>query len=282
MLALGSLQELPDLRAVWPHEALDFTPWLVQEDNIALLSAALDVNIVVEESESSVGDFKADIVASEAGTSRRIIIENQLEDTNHDHLGKLITYASGKSADVVVWLVKHAREEHRAAIEWLNNRTDEGVGFFLCEIKLYRIDDSSPAVKFDVVERPNGWQKAFRGADSERPRHRFRYEYWSAFNEYAFSKEDFARAFSRHKPSLEHYMEFSIGMTGCHVSLTVSQKKSIVGTELYISDNKDLFDKLFCREFHAQRMLVTVFGKAALQLFPDLIQSVSVHRGCAS
>lgn len=78
--------------------------------------------------------------ASEMGTDRKIIIENQLEDTNHDHLGKLITYASGKSADVIIWLVKHAREEHKAAIEWLNNHTDEKIGFFLCRIKLYRLE----------------------------------------------------------------------------------------------------------------------------------------------
>ena len=82
----------------------------------------------------------------------KIIIENQLEDTNHDHLGKLITYASGKSADVIIWVVKHAREEHKAAIEWLNNHTDEKIGFFLCEIKLYRIGTSEPAVKFEVIE----------------------------------------------------------------------------------------------------------------------------------
>ena len=72
--------------------------------------------------------------ATETGTDRKIIIENQLEDTDHDHLGKLITYASGKGADVVIWVVKHAREEHKAAIEWLNNHTDDKIGFFLCEI----------------------------------------------------------------------------------------------------------------------------------------------------
>ncbi len=141
MVNLSRLEEIKDLRTVWPHEALDFTPWLSQDDNIALLADAVGLDITVDETESSVGDFNVDIFASETGTDRKIIIENQLEDTNHDHLGKLITYASGKSADVIIWVVKHAREEHKAAIEWLNNHTDEKIGFFLCEIKLYISED---------------------------------------------------------------------------------------------------------------------------------------------
>ena len=103
---------------------MDFTPWLAEEDNLALLADAVGLEITIDETESSVGDFNVDIYATETGTDRKIIIENQLEDTNHDHLGKLITYASGKSADIVIWVVKRAREEHRSAIEWLNNHTD--------------------------------------------------------------------------------------------------------------------------------------------------------------
>lgn len=117
MINLSKLEEIKELRTVWPYEALDFTPWLSQDDNITLLADAIGIDITVDETESSVGDFNVDIFASETGTNRKIIIENQLEDTNHDHLGKLITYASGKSADIVIWVVKHAREEHKAAIE---------------------------------------------------------------------------------------------------------------------------------------------------------------------
>ena len=97
------LEEIKDFRTVWPHEALDFTPWLSQDDNITLLADSIGIDITVDETESSVGDFNVDIFASETGTDRKIIIENQLEDTNHDHLGKLITYASGKSSDIVIW-----------------------------------------------------------------------------------------------------------------------------------------------------------------------------------
>ena len=117
---LSKLEEIEDLRTVWPHEAQDFTPWLAKEENIEILSDAIGIDISINETESSVGDFSLDVLASEVGTDKKIIIENQLEDTNHDHLGKLITYASGKSANIIIWLVKHAREEHKAAIDWMN------------------------------------------------------------------------------------------------------------------------------------------------------------------
>lgn len=112
------------------------------------------------------GDFNVDIFATDADTERRVIIENQLEETDHDHLGKLITYPSGKAADVVIWLVRKARPEHRAAIEWLNNHTDEGVGFILCEIKLFRIGNSEPALKFEIIEQPNDWVKEMKKPSS--------------------------------------------------------------------------------------------------------------------
>ena len=131
LINLGKLKEIKDLRKVWPHEAIDFTPWLAEEDNLALLADAVSLEITVDETESSVGDFNVDIYATETGTDRKIIIENQLEDTNHDHLGKLITYASGKSAEVVIWTVKRAREEHRSAIEWLTI-TQMKISLFSC------------------------------------------------------------------------------------------------------------------------------------------------------
>lgn len=150
---LGTLKEIKELRRVWPHEALDFTHWLADEENMTLLADAVGLEITIDETESSVGDFNVDIYASETDTGRKIIIENQLEDTNHDHLGKLITYASGKDAEIIIWVVKKAREEHRSAVEWLNNHTDDKIAFFLVEIKLYQIGDSEIAVKFEAVEK---------------------------------------------------------------------------------------------------------------------------------
>lgn len=245
MINLGKLKEIKDLREVWPHEALDFTPWLAEEENLALLADAVGLEIALDETESKVGDFNVDIYATETGTERKIIIENQLEDTNHDHLGKLITYASGKGADIVIWIVKRAREEHRAAIEWLNEHTDENISFFLIEIKLYKIGDSSPAVKFEIVEKPNNWSKEVKKQSLNAPRHQFRLEYWTAFNEYAFTRTNFDKNFNRRKPSTDHWMTLSLGSSAYHIDILTLKNRNAVSVELYISDDKSIYRNLF-------------------------------------
>lgn len=245
MINLGQLKEIKDLRRVWPHEALDFTPWLAEEDNLMLLSDAVGLEITVDETESSVGDFNVDIYATETGTDRKIIIENQLEDTNHDHLGKLITYASGKAADIVIWVVKRAREEHRAAIEWLNNHTDENIAFFLLEVKLFQIGDSDIAVKFEVIEKPNDWTKEIKRQTSSSPTLQARYDYWVAFNEYAFNNIQFAKAFNRRKASTDHWMTLSVGSSACHINLLQVRKDNNIIVEWYITDDKELYQKVY-------------------------------------
>ena len=246
MTNLGTLKEITDLRSIWPHEALNFTPWVAE--NVDLLADAVGLDITVDETESSVGDFNVDIYASETGTDRKIIIENQLEDTDHDHLGKLITYASGKGADVVIWVVKHACEEHKAAVEWLNNHTDDKIGFFLCEIKLFQIGDSQIAPAFTVVERPNDWTKEIRKTASANSTQQQRLEYWQAFNDYAFSDANFSRIFNKRKPTTDHWMDFSIGSSACHIAVSQIQKRKAVDVELYINDDKELFKSLFAHK----------------------------------
>lgn len=241
-MELGTLKEITDLRSVWSHEALNFTPWVAE--NIDLLSDTVGIDITVDGTESDVGDFSVDIYASETGTDRKIIIENQLEDTNHDHLGKLITYASGKGADIVIWIVKHAREEHKAAIEWLNNHTDDKIGFFLCEIKLFQIGNSCIAPTFSIIERPNDWAKEIKSAVSSNPTQQKRFEYWQAFNNYAFNNTDFSKAFNKRKPSTDHWMYLSIGSSTCKIGISQIQKRSSITIELYINDDKDLFRML--------------------------------------
>lgn len=246
MTNLGTLKKITDLRSIWPHEALNFTPWVAE--NVDLLADAVGLDITVDETESSVGDFNVDIYASETGTDRKIIIENQLEDTDHDHLGKLITYASGKGADVVIWVVKHAREEHKAAVEWLNNHTDDKIGFFLCEIKLFQIGDSQIAPAFTVVERPNDWTKEIRKTASANSTQQQRLEYWQAFNDYAFSDANFSRIFNKRKPTTDHWMDFSIASSACHIAVSQIQKRKAVDVELYINDDKELFKSLFAHK----------------------------------
>lgn len=245
-MELGTLKEVTNLRDIWSHEALHFTPWVAE--NVDLLGDAVGLDITVEETESPVGDFHVDIYASETGTDRKIIIENQLEDTDHDHLGKLITYAAGKSADVIIWVVRHAREEHKAAIEWLNNHTDDKIGFFLCEIKLFQIGESKIAPAFTVVEKPNDWTKEIKKTTAANPMQQMRMEYWQAFNDYAFQNDDFVKAFHKRKATTNHWYSLSIGSSSCVISILRIQKRNKLGVELYISDDKELFQSLFAQK----------------------------------
>lgn len=253
MINLGTLKEITDLRSVWPHEALNFTPWVAE--NVDLLADAVGLDITVDETESSVGDFNVDIYASETGTDRKIIIENQLEDTDHDHLGKLITYASGKGADVVIWVVKHAREEHKAAVEWLNNHTDDKIGFFLCEIKLFQIGSSDIAPSFTVVERPNDWTKEIKKTTAANPTQQQRLEYWQAFNGHAFNNDTFSKEFNKRKPTTDHWMDFGVGSSACHIGVTQIQKRNSIGVELYINNDKDLFKSIYAHKDEVESIM---------------------------
>ena len=155
---LGRLEKV-ELRDVWKHEALDFTNWLAKEENITLLSDTVGIDIEIIETEASVGSFNVDVLAKDNNTESKIIIENQLERTDHDHLGKIITYASGYDAETIIWLVKGVRDEHKKAIEWLNNHLDEKINIFLVTIEVWKIGDSKPAPKYNIVESPNNWAK---------------------------------------------------------------------------------------------------------------------------
>lgn len=243
-IILGKLQEIRDLRKVWKNEAMDFTPWLIKDTNIVLLSDVLGMDLTVEDSEVPVGDFKADIVARETGTDRIVVIENQLEDTNHDHLGKLLVYAAGCTASTIVWIVRHAREEHRAAIEWLNENTNQNIGFFLIEVKLYKINDSAPAVKFEVIEKPNDWAKEMHHPETRTPVQQLRYDYWSAFNDYAFRDTNFAKQFNKRKPSSNLWMSLSIGSSVCNIELDIVSSQDEIRTGLHMYEADDLYQAL--------------------------------------
>lgn len=238
-MKLGKIKRITDLRSVWQHEALNFSKWLAQDENLAQLSEAIGIDIILDELESSVGNFNADIFAIEEGTDRKIIIENQLEDTNHDHLGKIITYASGKGAEVIVWIVKRARDEHRQAIEWLNQNTGVKIGFFLVEIELWQIDDSAIAPKFNVVERPNDWAKQMKNVDNLSETKRLQQKFWLSLNETI--KCSYAKDFSPRKAQPQHWYDLSVGSSSYHIGLTVNTQKKRLGAEIYIPDDKEKF-----------------------------------------
>ena len=240
---LGKMKRVTDLRSVWPHEANDFTKWLAQEANLAELGNNIGIDIDLEERESSVGSFNVDIYAVESGTGRKIIIENQLEDTNHDHLGKLITYASGKGAEVIVWIVKRARDEHRQAIEWLNRHTDSNIGFFLVEIELWQIDDSLLAPKFNVVEKPNDWAKTMKVVEGLNSTEMLKLNFWQFFNDTMSQNAEFCKYFNLRKPQPHHWYDLSIGTSSYFISLNINTQKKKVDAGIYIPNDKELFHK---------------------------------------
>lgn len=156
--------EKVDPRSIWNHEAHDFTPWLA--DNINRLGDAIGIELEVVEREADVGDFSLDLLAKDLGRNAHVIIENQLATTDHDHLGKLITYASGFDAQVVLWVSTEIREEHRQALDWLNQRTDSNTDFFAVVVEVIRIGTSKPALQFRVAVSPNEWQKSTKKQSS--------------------------------------------------------------------------------------------------------------------
>ena len=157
---LGRLERV-ELRDYWEHEGSDFTPWLASEENIALLSETIGLELEVQQEEAAVGPFRADILCRDTASDELVIIENQLEKTDHKHLGQTITYASGLDAVNIVWIAARFTEEHRAALDWLNRITHEEFRFFGIEIELWRIGKSVPAPKFNIADSTVFYVKAF-------------------------------------------------------------------------------------------------------------------------
>lgn len=160
-IELGHLSTVK-LRDAWPDETQHFTPWLAAPENLALLGETLNIELEPGSTEESVGDFSADIVCTESSSGATVLIENQLEQTNHVHIGQVLTYAAGLDAVTVVWIAKAFREEHRAALDWFNQITNDRYRFFGVEIGLVKIGNSDPAPTFTVVAKPNDWSRVVR------------------------------------------------------------------------------------------------------------------------
>lgn len=241
-MKLGKLKTV-DLRLQWEHEALDFTKWLAEPDNLSELGDALGIDIELIQTEAGVGSFSADIVAQEETTGKKIVIENQLETTDHKHLGQILTYAAGIEAEYIVWIVKDARDEHRQAVEWLNEHTDGKINFFLIRIELWQIGDSDPAPKFVIVSRPNDWTKSIRGSAISTPKElsetkMVQLEFWQQLKDYAASNMPNVRL---RKVYAQHWYDVAIGRSDCHVAFTALLSEKQLGCEIYIPNSKDLF-----------------------------------------
>ena len=161
--------EKVDIRSIWPNEASDFTPWLAE--NLSALGEALGLDLELESREAPVGGYSLDVLARD-GNGRPVIIENQLGPTDHTHLGQLLTYAAGFDANVIVWIAKEFRDEHREALDLLNHRTDEDTEFFGVEVELWKIDESRPAVNFNLISTPVSGARAKDVVSERRERYR--------------------------------------------------------------------------------------------------------------
>lgn len=237
-----------DLRKAWNHEAHHFTQWLSEEENLSMLSDEIGIDLKLLQTEAGVGKFNVDILCEEENSGRKIIIENQLEVTNHDHLGKIITYASGIDAEIIIWIIEDVRDEHKQAVDWLNEHTDENINFFIIKMELWQIADSPYAPKFQIISKPNDWAKTLKrtlGQGNLTETKVKQLEFWNGFIEFAKKNKTTLKL---RKANPRHWYDISLGNSYSHIALTVNTRDNLLACEIYISNRKELFDKL-----HAQK-----------------------------
>ena len=252
-MPMQTLQQLKpvEIGDVWNHEATDFTPWLAEADNISLLSEALGIELKVEGTEQYVGPFKADILCRNLDDheQRRVVIENQLGQSDHSHLGQLLTYTAGLEAFTNVWIARKIRDEHRAALDWLNEFTKNGVDFFGVELELWRIGDSAPAPRFNVVCRPNTWSETVaaiastaesKGLSTTQQTY---LEYWTAFNSKLEQRDTPLRVTKVHP---QNWHSFSVGKADFGLEASITSQYSRLRVQFYIGgpDRKAYFSDL--------------------------------------
>lgn len=228
---LGKLEPIV-LESIWPNEAQDFTPWLAQPENLRLLGDTLGMDLEPEDEEVGVGPFSADILCKNTADGSWVVIENQIRKTDHSHLGQILTYAAGLNAKTLIWVAARFTEEHRAALDWLNENTGDEISFFGLEIELWRIGGSPPAPKFNIVCKPNDFSKAVRtgaagGGEGKITDHkRVQFEFWTGFKAFAEEKA----SLRVQKPSYQHWLSASIGRSGFHLSAITSAWNSVSET----------------------------------------------------
>jgi hypothetical protein len=215
MIELGRMEKISELREVWESEDGDFTPWLAREENLSLLADTIGIDLELEAQEQSVGPFRADILCKDTVTNNWVLIENQIEKTDHSHLGQILTYGAGLEATTIVWIAKSFTEEHRATLDWLNEITNNNFNFFGLEIELWRIGNSPIAPKFNIVSKPNEWnERVSVDPIPNTPDKKLRMDYWTAFIDYIHERDSTIKA---GKPHAWHYLQFPIGRSyGLH------------------------------------------------------------------
>jgi len=238
---IGKIERLP-LRSVWKHEANDFTVWL--EDNLEELNDILDFNLSNVEREKAAGDFSVDLVAEDDSGST-VVIENQLEKSNHDHLGKIITYLTCLEARAAIWIVSDPRPEHVAAISWLNESTS--ASFYLIKVEAVKIGESDPAPLLTPIVAPSEEGRKIGETKKERAeRYVIRRRFWQQLLDYARTK---TKLHANISPSGYGWIGTGAGISGLAYNYTVKKHETIV--EIYIDrgkdndeENKRIFDEL--------------------------------------
>lgn len=231
-MSLDELEKV-SLRDEWDDEEKDFTPWIAE--NIEKIEEVLGMKLEVKDTEQPVGKFNADILAQGPREEKEVIIENQLEKSDHKHLGQLITYGSGVEAFTVIWICKNLRDEHRNAIKWLNESTRKDTNFLALEIELYKIGDSNPAPQFDVVAEPNEWSQNVKSlTESLSESDELKLSYWSEFKSHL---EESDPPFSLRTPTKRHYYGISIGRSHFEINCKIKQSEEKIAVELYFDPN---------------------------------------------
>ena len=276
--ALGTLEKV-DLREVWESENEDFTPWLAREENINKLGQKIGLDLEVEAQEKRVGKFRADILCKDINTDNWVLIENQLEKTNHGHLGQLLTYATGLDAVTIVWVAATFNEEHKATLDWLNKITDENYNFFGLEIELYKIEDSKIAPKFNLVCQPDNWSQSIsreakrieQGEVSETKLKQ--YKFWTELGK-ELQTADTPLKLQKVYP--QHWTNIAVGKTGVHLGATFNTQQERVSAQLYIIKNKNWF-----KELESQKDIIEkeLGEKLSWQLLPEKAASrIALYR----
>ncbi len=231
MNRLGRLERV-DLREIWETEAQDFTPWLAAEENLSVLAVTLGMELELDAQEANVGPFRADILCRNADGGSWVLIENQLERTDHVHLGQLLTYAAGLHAVTICWVAERFTEEHRATLDWLNEITGAQFQFFGLEVEVWRIGDSDPAPKFNIVSRPNDWSRSVAAPKEMTPKRRLQKEFWAALMKHLEERGSVVRP---KKPQPENWMYFSVGRSEFWLEATLQSTKKWIGVALFMS-----------------------------------------------
>ena len=232
MSDLGRLERV-ELRNIWETEAQDFTPWLAKDENLSVLADTLHMELELEAQERNVGPFRADILCRNVDGGAWVLIENQLERTDHGHLGQLLTYAAGLHAVTICWIAERFTEEHRATLDWLNEITDNRFQFFGLEVELWRIGSSPPAPKFNVVSKPNEWSRSVTEINrAATPKQRQQEAFWSALMERLKAHRSPVRP---KKPQPQGWMQFSIGRADFWLEATLNSTKKWIGVDLFMT-----------------------------------------------